>query len=112
MPIWWASACAKSDLMRRLNQFGSSLAATVRKTDIVTRQVSVFWVLTPECNADMVGFRLCEIRSDAPPQPVRKLARRYGSKDRHRHAPGLGILGSDPGMQCRYGGLPPVRNQI
>src|SRR3972149_4185689 len=37
------------------------LAAAVRRTDIVTRQVSVFWVLTPECNADMVGCRLCEI---------------------------------------------------
>ena len=60
-PQLLGSTFGAADAMRRLNQFGSSLAATVRKTDIVTRQVSVFWVLTPECNADMVGCRLCEI---------------------------------------------------
>lgn len=60
-PQLLGSTFGAAEAMRRLNQFGSSLAATVRKTDIVTREVSKFWVLTPECNADMVGCRLCEI---------------------------------------------------
>lgn len=50
-----------SDAMRRLNQFGAMLATTVRRSDLVVRDLAVFWVLTPECNADMVGCRLCEI---------------------------------------------------
>jgi hypothetical protein len=49
------------DAMRRLNEFGSMLAATIRGTDLVARDLSVFWILTPECNSDMVGCRLCEI---------------------------------------------------
>jgi hypothetical protein len=50
-----------SDAMRRLNQFGNMLASTVRHTDLVARDLTAFWILTPECNADMVGCRLCEI---------------------------------------------------
>jgi hypothetical protein len=50
-----------SDAMRRLNQFGDMLAATVRRADLVARDLSVFWILTSECNAEMVGCRLCEI---------------------------------------------------
>jgi len=60
-PQLLGSTFGAADAMHRLNQFGGTLAATVRKTDIVTREVSVFWVLTPECNAEMVGCRLCEI---------------------------------------------------
>lgn len=60
-PQLLGSTFGAADAMHRLNQFGGALAATVRKTDIVSRDVSVFWVLTPECNADMVGCRLCEI---------------------------------------------------
>ncbi len=55
------STFGASDAMRRLNQFGTMLATTVRRTDLVVRDLAVFWVLTPECNADMVGCRLCEI---------------------------------------------------
>jgi len=50
-----------SDAMRRLNQFGGALAATVRRADLVARDLTDFWIVTPECNADMVGCRLCEI---------------------------------------------------
>jgi hypothetical protein len=50
-----------SDAMRRLNQFGNMLAATVRRADLVARDLTVFWILTSECNAEMVGRRLCEI---------------------------------------------------
>src|SRR4030067_1074258 len=60
-PQLLGSTFGAADAMRRLNQFGGALAGTVRKTDIVTRDVSVFWVMTPECNADMVGCRLCDI---------------------------------------------------
>jgi len=60
-PQLLGSTFGAADAMHRLNQFGGALAATVRKADIVTRDVSVFWVLTPECNADMMGCRLCEI---------------------------------------------------
>ena len=60
-PQLLGSTFGAADAMHRLNDFGRTLAATVRITDIVTRDVSVFWVLTPECNADMVGCRLCEI---------------------------------------------------
>lgn len=49
------------DAMRRLNQFGNMLAATVRRADLVARDLAVFWILAPECNADKVGYRLCEI---------------------------------------------------
>lgn len=49
------------DAMRRLNEFGNRLAATVRRADLVARDLTVFWILTPECNADAVGCRLCEI---------------------------------------------------
>ena len=49
------------DAMRRLNQFGNLLAATVRRADLVARDLTVFWILTSECNADIVGCRLCEI---------------------------------------------------
>jgi len=60
-PQLLGSTLGAADASRRLTQFGGVLAATVRKTDIVTRDVSVFWILTPECDADMVGCRLCEI---------------------------------------------------
>ena len=50
-----------SDAMRRLNLFGNMLAATFRRTDMVTRDLTDFWILTPECNADIVGCRLCEV---------------------------------------------------
>jgi hypothetical protein len=49
------------DAMRRLNEFGSMLATTVRGGDLVARDLTAFWILTPECNADKVGCRLCEI---------------------------------------------------
>lgn len=55
------STFGASDAMRRLNQFGNMLAATVRRADLVARDLAVFWILTPECNADVVGSRLCEI---------------------------------------------------
>lgn len=55
------STFGASDAMRRLNEFGGMLAATVRGTDLVARDFTVFWILTPECNADMVACRLCEI---------------------------------------------------
>lgn len=50
-----------SDAMRRLNQFGTILASTVRHTDLVARDLSVFWILTPECDSEIVGGRLREI---------------------------------------------------
>jgi hypothetical protein len=57
------STFGASDAMRRLNQFGNMLAATVRRADLVARDLTVFWILTSECNADIVGCRLCEIVS-------------------------------------------------
>ncbi len=50
-----------SEAVRRLNQFGSILASTVRRTDLVARDHSVFWVLTPECNSEILGNRIREI---------------------------------------------------
>jgi hypothetical protein len=50
---------------RRLTEFGNSLAATVRKGDIVTREIASFWVFTPECDNDVLGCRLCDIVSKA-----------------------------------------------
>jgi len=58
------STFGAADAMRRLNQFGCKLAQTVRITDMVARDLSAFWILTPECNADMVGSRLSDIVSD------------------------------------------------
>lgn len=55
------SSFGASDAMRRLNQFGNMLATTVRRTDLVARDLTDFWVIAPECNVDMVGCRLCEI---------------------------------------------------
>ena len=55
------STFGAADAMRRLNHFGNMLAATVRLTDLVARDLSVFWILTPECNADLVGSRLSDI---------------------------------------------------
>jgi len=49
------------DAMHRLNRFGTMLASTVRGTDLVARDLSVFWILTPECNSDIVSGRLREI---------------------------------------------------
>jgi hypothetical protein len=49
------------DAAHRLNQFGKTVASGVRHTDLVARNHSDFWILAPECNADMVGCRLCEI---------------------------------------------------
>jgi hypothetical protein len=50
-----------ADAMRRLNQFGTILASTVRRTDLVARDLSVFWILTPECNSEIMSGRLREI---------------------------------------------------
>jgi len=47
--------------MRQLNQFGATLAAGLRRSDLVGRDFADFWILSPECNSDMVGCRLCEI---------------------------------------------------
>jgi hypothetical protein len=60
-PQLLGSTFGASDAMRRLNQFGTMLASTVRRTDLVARDLSVFWVLTPECNPEIVGGRLREI---------------------------------------------------
>ena len=54
-----------ADAMRRLNQFGAALAATVRRTDLVARSLSEFWIAAPDCNPDMVCCRLCEIAHKA-----------------------------------------------
>jgi hypothetical protein len=51
--------------MRRLNEFGAALAATVRRTDQVARSLSEFWIAAPDCNPDMVCCRLCEIAHKA-----------------------------------------------
>lgn len=50
-----------ADAMRRLNEFGVALAATVRRTDLVARALSEFWIAAPDCNPDTVCCRLCEI---------------------------------------------------
>ena len=47
--------------MRQLNQFGAMLASTLRRSELVARALSDFWILAPQCNSDMVGCRLCEI---------------------------------------------------
>ena len=54
-------AFGAADAMRRLNTFGNILASTIRSTDWVARKLSVFWILTPDCNTDMVACRLCEV---------------------------------------------------
>ncbi len=46
------------DGMRRLNQFGMMLASTVRRSDVVSRKLSVFWVLASKCNTESFGNRL------------------------------------------------------
>ncbi len=46
------------DGLRRLNQFGLTLAAAARRSDVVARKLSVFWVLSPECEPDTLGKRL------------------------------------------------------
>jgi len=55
------STFGASEAMRRLNQFGTKLSSTVRNTDLVARDLSVFWILTPECDAEIVSGRLREI---------------------------------------------------
>jgi len=55
------STFGASEAMRRLNQFGLILASTVRRTDLVARDLSVFWILTPECNSEILGYRISEI---------------------------------------------------
>lgn len=55
------STFGAADAMRRLNEFGAALAATVRRTDQVARALSEFWIAAPDCNPDMVCCRLCEI---------------------------------------------------
>jgi len=50
---------------RRLTEFGNSLAATLRKGDIVTREIASFWVFTPDCDNEVLGCRLCDIVSKA-----------------------------------------------
>ena len=47
--------------MRRLNRFGAALASTVRRSDLVSRELSVFWVLSSECNAEVVTAKLRNI---------------------------------------------------
>jgi hypothetical protein len=60
-PQMLGSTFGAAEATRRLNQFGTLLAATVRRTDLVARDLSRFWVLTPECNAECVRNRLHEI---------------------------------------------------
>jgi hypothetical protein len=60
-PQLLGSTFGAADAMRRLNQFGTLLASTVRHTDLVARELSVFWTLTPECNSECVRSRLSEI---------------------------------------------------
>ena len=60
-PQTLGSTFGAADAMRRLNQFGTLLASTVRHTDLVARELSVFWTLTPECNSEIVRSRLDEI---------------------------------------------------
>lgn len=55
------STFGAADAMRRLNEFGAALAASVRRTDLVARALSEFWIAAPDCNPDMVSCRLCEI---------------------------------------------------
>ena len=50
-----------ADALRRLNQFGTTLASTVRRSDLVARDLSVFWILTPECNTEILGGRLFQV---------------------------------------------------
>ena len=49
------------DAVRRLDKFGKTVASGLRRGDLVTRYVADFWILTPECNSEMVGCRLSEI---------------------------------------------------
>ena len=60
-PQMLGSTFGAADAMRRLNQFGTLLASTVRNTDLVARDLSVFWILTPECDSEIVSGRLREI---------------------------------------------------
>lgn len=60
-PRLLGSTFGAADAMRRLNEFGAALAATVRRTDMVARALSEFWIAAPDCNPDMVSCRLCEI---------------------------------------------------
>ncbi len=46
------------DGLRRLNQFGFTLASSVRRSDVVSRKLSVFWVLSSDCNTDSFSNRL------------------------------------------------------
>lgn len=55
------STFGAAEAMRRLNQFGALLAATVRHTDLVTRDRSVFWTLTAECDAAVLCARLNDV---------------------------------------------------
>jgi hypothetical protein len=59
------STFGAADAMRRLNEFGAAIAATVRRTDLVARSLSEFWIAAPDCNPDMVCCRLCEIAHKA-----------------------------------------------
>lgn len=43
--------------MRRLNQFGSTLASAIHHSDVVSRDLSVFWVLSPRGDIDLVRDR-------------------------------------------------------
>lgn len=45
------------DAMRRLNQFGSALASAIHHSDVVSRELSVFWVLSPRGDAGLVRDR-------------------------------------------------------
>lgn len=60
-PQTLGSTFGAAEAMRRLNQFGTLLASAVRHTDLVARDRSVFWTLTPECNAAILCSRLNDI---------------------------------------------------
>ena len=62
-PQMLGSTFGAADAMRRLNQFGTMLASTVRHADLVARDLSMFWILTPECDSEIVSGRLREIVS-------------------------------------------------
>jgi hypothetical protein len=60
-PQFIGSSFGAQDAMRRLNQFGTLLASTVRTSDVVSRDVSVFWVLSPNSDFDVVRERVTAI---------------------------------------------------
>jgi hypothetical protein len=47
--------------LRRLNQFGTTLASSVSRSDVVMRDLSVFWMLSPNHDVDFVRDRMGNI---------------------------------------------------